>query len=357
MRITIAQRFAPYTHQVGQMCLWPGQPVALCLYPAEITCYRLDQWPLQPCKTINLPVVGPVTKYAAHLDMERAALRLSGQSHNGYFCYLLQCNDGAITYQLERMSQGEKDRLADKNVVIQSLECMPVLPKERLALGCHKAQDWMAMQRRALLAEWLPAWHWMGQWHGCNVVIDAAWQTESSLLGALACAVQTGAAEEAAAYLKDLYAVSFNDFFVPAESLWRRLGALQPPTTQADPLAVLRSGASLIRALFLQYSDSTLQLLPCLPQELHAGRYLDGVCGSLATVDFEWSKHCLRRLIVRPLQAGPLTLRWPHPGKLCRLRMQHAEGCNAKDASSPYRNGQTIELAVGTTYYFDCFEK
>lgn len=352
MRITIAHRFLPYCHEEGFRVLIPRTSAIVEVFPTLLTLYTFVQGGLHPVTVVPIAVSGPVRNFSAILDLERGLLRVSGHSHDGYFRYRVGVSDdGALQYLVEK----EPSALPLLGLEPLSLPFVAIegqRPRERLSFGCHKAQEWPSIRRRALMAEWMPLWHWLGQWLATPTIPIHTLAEELSLMGALSSALQRGDSSLATTTLKELYHVAFTDLFVPNGERWRLLGSSLPPTLSHDTLDLVRYGSLLIRAFFFHYAENenVVTILPHLPQELHCGRYLSASCGSVADLDFEWSKHRLRRLIIHAKEGSVMTLRWHKPLKTCRLRS------DKQPAARILTNGQQLNLLAGERYYLDRFE-
>lgn len=365
-RIRIAQRFLPYCHDAGMTCLLPGTAVSVRVYPTSVECTLIGEGAPQPLGTIPIPVEGPVHGLTGSLDLERGSLRIWGESRRGYFRYRLSLErepEVRLILLPERSpeQQTEHGTLFGKETSLllpSSVDAaLPTRPRERLSLGCHKAQDWTLIRRRQLMAEWMPLWHWCGQWHRQPADTCASWIDESSLRGMWARALATSDADAATAAATTLYQTAFDGFFVPTPHTSHLMGAGLLPTAAENATSLLADGALLIRSLFVIDDDadtsatSAVKLLPTLPRQLHAGRYLGALCcQGLAQVNFEWSKHLLRRAIISPLREGTLQLSWQKALQRCRLR-RYPDGID-----TPLHNGHTLALTPGHTYHLDCFE-
>lgn len=353
MRIAISQRFKPFSHEPGFACPLPGVPLAVRVYPTRIFLHDLTDWSLPIIGELQMSSLGHVEKFTGSLDLEKGILFVWGEAPSGYFRYAVRPSfNGKLLWQVER-SPGADFTATGPVLAPEGEAPLPITPPmERLALGCHKAQDFQAIRRRSLLSEWLPCWHWLGQWLAPLLPLQSSWQQEASLFGSLSRAVVDQRASDISLSLRELYHASLMDFFIPDAERWRLLGSLLPSTEQETPAAFLHSGASLIRSLFVKETPDAFHMLPALPHELHAGRYLNAACSTKARVDFEWSKHLLRTVILRPLQDSSLSLSWQRQLSRCRLRtdLSTSKGISIS-------NGDVIALQANKIYYLDRFEK
>jgi hypothetical protein len=129
---------------------------------------------------------------------------------------------------------------------------------ERLSLGAHKAQDWDFVLRRMDLREILPPLYMLSQKTPWTRALDAF-----------------------------SYAPCFSEIMVPRQDF-------------ASPLAAIRS-------LFFQEGERYQILKNPFP----AGRLLN-LQTPLASLDLEWTRFTLRRIVLRPKQSG--TIFWDLPG-------------------------------------------
>lgn len=303
MKIEIRNRLRPFSHAFGARCLLPGTEIAAKIYPAFIELEGIGQ--------IELSLRGPVKGLTSLLDLEKGELVIFGHTADGYFRKQLSIKPGKICIG---------------DAIFPARTAFPKQPMERVSFGCHKAQDWDAMRRRGSLVEWLPLWLIMAQWKGDITGIITS-QTDRMSLGQV---------------LMNLFEGSFEDYFVPAYERWKWLGLPQP----GSHLCPLIYGAALLRNCLISFQTDTLHLLPCLPKELIVGRYLQASF-SWGSVDFEWTKGLIRRMILKTTQDVCLTLSFQK--EIASFRFQ-----NLKDRM---KNGEKIELKKGNSYTADRFEK
>lgn len=121
--IKIAQKFRPFSHTPGSICLIPGTDRVVEAFPTLI---RIDG------KEIPLSITGPVDGFTLEQDLERDLVRVFGKAKEGHFCHTF-------------VSENKKTDF------------------ERLSFGIHKQLDWDLVGRRRDLLEVLPLLFVLGQ--------------------------------------------------------------------------------------------------------------------------------------------------------------------------------------------------
>ena len=257
MKISIAKRFKPFSHTPGVKLLLPGTDQLFQVFPAKI---------VADGKEIPLDIKGPVKNFTVEQDLERGQIRIFGQALSGYYEKIFK----APAYEK---------------------------PKERLSLGVHKALDWDLVKRRHSMAEILPIWHFLGQ-----VTPEKPSHRE-------------GTAALLDRSLEHLFLAGFEGILSPRLIDTDEQGFDLKQPEDSDPLVLLTEGARIIRNLFLQEREDVFHILPSLPKEFHCGRL------TTPSIDMEWSKHKLRKLIVRTSKQ----LLLPKEIKRFRLKRNHKD--------------------------------
>lgn len=322
MKIAIAERFRPFSHMPGFRCLFPGTSQIIRVFPAWIE--------IEGKGTVELPVTGPVKAFTGIMDLEKPSLSVFGQAQAGY-------------YKVEIMLDPINSNLTVGSQVFQlNTPVNALMPAERLSLGCQKAMDWQMMRRRALLEEWIPLWHWMGQTAGPIHQVPRI-DPKNSLLGLCLHADNMAVGN----LLMQSLEAGFEEFFAPSADRWKKLGLSLPPLVDGS---LLQTGAAMIRQLFIQECGSSLLILPRLPHELHCGRYVNASfdCGC---VDLEWSKRKIRRMVIRSNKNYPLSLEFKNKSTSYRIRTSVSSKGVRMNHLDP------IELKEGNSYYLDQFEQ
>ena len=299
MRIEIAERMRPFSHQPGLRCPVPRTHCAVQVFPTLLRVLDLRQRELPVLQELKLPYRGPVKDFTVQLDLERGWLRVWGEAAEGYFRYRIE--EGRLLVE-----KGPK--LPELQL---ELACAAPSEPERLWLGSHKQLHW----ERLGLRERLPLWLRLAQWMPAAEPVALSGELES------------------------LFSLLCRDMLLPSPVDEAYLGIDIPQLADCTPLQALQSLAAHCRTLFID-GDA---ILPQLPAEFHCGRYLS------AQLDFEWSKKRIRRVRYCSPKDAALPLSFRHV-KSCRLRQSRLEkGCRKELA-------QPIPLKKGEVYLLDRFE-
>ncbi len=220
---------------------------------------------------------------------------------------------------------------------------------ERLSLGNHKAQDWSLVKRRADMAEIFPVWLRLGQQVLQN---ESLTEEENSLLKECESAIKNKDVNNLLASFHTLFFTAFYSLMTPRLIDDQHQGITLPATNQKhSPLILLFSGANLIRSCFASFEFSKLSILPALPVEFHAGRFLHFRCDNLGLLDLEWSKKTIRRMILFAESDGLIDVKFQKEIKCFRFKEESSLKPEIIYAGSP------IKIEKGKTYFFDCFKK
>ncbi|MFA6916254.1 MAG: hypothetical protein WC222_07640 [Parachlamydiales bacterium] len=305
MHIEIAQRLQAHSHQKGARFYLPWADCEVIVYPAFLEVPSLGK--------IDLPFKGPIAQITTALDLERGKLEIFGSAQNGYQHVPVHYDSNTSKLFTE---QGSIEVPSKKDKFI---------PKEKISFGSHKAQNWNKMLLRNDPAEWLPHWHRMAQWAGD---ITQTIESEDSRLW-------------------DQYELCFQDYFVHETDLWKKMAVEAPSFLAPSPLI---QGAAHLRSMLFRERKGQLFLLNHLPEGLVCGRYINAVF-SWGTVDMEWSKGLVRRIIIRAEKNQEIELNFPKAIKHYRL-------CNSFTKNVlTNENYKPITLTAQTEYYLDRFEK
>lgn len=291
MSIKIAERLRPFSHVPGVCCLLPKTKVTVQAFPTLIRFLEIQD--------IELELEGPVQDFTVQQDLERGHLSVYGHAKNGYFRYVISQENEGIFIRFQKFP------LPKETIFIPHL-CREVAPcKERLSLGNHKAQDWEMMRRRADLKEIFPLWVKLA-----NLTPNLEVASHPLLS---CCEEQVAMQLKVSIYstFSDLFKAGFYDMLVPRFYDTQHQGFALPVETDTPPHFILKQGGALIRSLFFQEDSETLSLLPCLPPEFHAGRYLNIKTSHGEEIDIEWSKKMLKRVLLRPSSPRSLRLHLP----------------------------------------------
>lgn len=360
MKIKLTEKYRPFSHEVGTSCLLPKSSWKVKAYPTQIEFTNLLSEGSRDHFLVTCAIQGPLSQFTVMQDLERQWVRVLGKGPQGYFSYRLVASAHEVILFLERAPkegipftyEGETRILKRKEeLIMPSASCsFPNILKEKIHFGCHKAQDWTLVKRRLNLEEILPIWFELGKNIPSHPKLDIG--TARLLKHCETLALQKKR-EEIGIHLIGLFRAGFEGILTPRliDTDYQGFLSMQDEIPkEASPLMLLGEGARLIRQLFIQQKENKLSLLPCLPVELHAGRFVGVECKDL-TLDIEWTKKLIRRLSLRPQTDQVCYLKFQSPLKSFRLRK------GPRDRGRVYEVGTPLQLSAGTTYTLDRFQK
>lgn len=322
MKIRIAERLKPFSHQPGTCLVLPYSHTTIQVFPTLI---RAEG------KEFQLPLTGPVKQFTVQLDLEKGCVWMWGFYREGYRKFCLWSDKGAL-----KISQVRGDAKG-------SAPTLPVVCHERLSLGSHKKQDWCLVSRRCDLKEIVPQWLKLAQF---LPVVKSHDQGMVGLLNQIPF-------EKTSVYddLSNLFKLGYNGILHPLleDSLYQ--GVQIPPVEgNLSPLALISQGAQKIRRLFIDQGDS-VSILPCLPPQFHCGRFISINLGEVGKLDIEWSKKMIRQMIFFSATDQEQTFTFQKEVKNFRLREISAN--NGKTIPA----GESYLFKSQKTYHFDRFQK
>ncbi|WP_194847729.1 hypothetical protein [Candidatus Neptunochlamydia vexilliferae] len=361
MKIKLTQKYKPFSHEEGTSLLLPKSPWKVTAYPAKVVLENLISTGKEESHTITPQIKGPLTQFTVMQDLERQWIRIFGRGPEGYFSYRLVATAHEITLFLERgpkegiafTYEGETKLLRRKEELI-----IPVVRSafgqslsEKMHFGCSKKQDWTLVKRRLSLEEILPIWHALGKHIPEHPLLDVG--TAHYLKACQELVEQRDRAKIGSAFLT-LFKVGFSGILSPSlmdETHHTFVPEGAPIPVEASPLLLLGEGARLIRRLLIEAKEDCFAVLPCLPKELHAGRFTDIALRDTLTIDLEWSKKLIRRVILHPKEDQEVKLTFQSAIDSFRLRRGRRNRGKAHNA------GDTLTLKGGTLYILDRFQK
>lgn len=336
MRITIAQRYRPFSHLPGVKCLIPGTSYSVQIFPALIKISDLSGPAVQDCGGLPVNLQGPVEDFTVQADLEKGNISVSGKAVQGY-----------VKYRLELALDGirlipENGAVNPQVFLFPGFQMRTPPGFERLSLGSHKAQNWPLVEQRQDLTEILPVWLKLGQMTPGPGRIDLS---EPSLL-----ALCEDPDDPYKAFL-NLWKAGFEGIMSPRAIDQQFQGFPVPPLPSSEsPLALLTAGAALIRKLFIGQQGSVIDILPSLPVQFHCGRMTGIAIAGFGTMDMEWSKKQVRRIIFNATAIGEVRFRFQKGIRTMRLRTPtHPKGMRTQ-TSTP------IDILPGERYLLDRFE-
>lgn len=311
--LSIAERLRPFSNELGTKVLLPGTSTRLTVYPTRVEFHDLSGTEPVHIRTEELPLRGPIEGFTVQQDLEKACVSVWGRSPDGHFRYSWS---------------GEKK---------------PAL--ERLSLGCHKKQDWTLVMRRFEMAEVFPFWYHLAQLVPPQK--PALYVGTASLLPACCEAIVQRDRVHLLKPFQNLLRAGFEGMLSPRLHDTDYQGfELKELKGNPTPLAHLTEGALLMRSLFFQREENRLLILPALPVEFHAGRLLQIRCGEYGTLDIEWTKKLIRRMVFVARKTGEI--RFEFQKGIRSFRLQRGTRLSVDDV---------VCVEAGKEYLLDRFEK
>lgn len=330
MRITIANRLHPFSHEPGAITLLAGTHLQVEIFPALIRLYSLEGPQPKLVKEIPLKWETPLKNFTVENNLETGKISVWWQAREGFIRYhLLVSPSGMLRLEADK---GE-------SLDLLQVEKWPAVPLERLSFGIHKKQDFDLVRRRGDMAEIWPMWFQLGQQ-------IPAYHSDGSILLLEQCR-QEKKPENMISLWQSLFKACFHGILAPRliDDQYQGYHLAQKPS--CSPLALLTEGAALIRSHFLQVKGNEIDILPQLPPEFHCGR-MTHVQVAGGTLDLEWTKKCIRRLVFHSSQAQELIFHFRHC-KQFRLRNGN------KDKGLSVKLGECVKLQGACDYFFDHF--
>ena len=364
MRIQIAERLKPFSHEPGTFCILPGSSLRLQVFPAFIRVHDLQGQQPVPFAEILIDVAGPVQDFTVLQDLEHGKIIVWGHAKNGFFRYHITSDSGgkAIGIWMEKAPK--------EGITINSLKLLPrqsmgvsldppemnngrsyVPPTtDRLSLGWHKAQDWTLMRRRMAMEEIMPLWLRLGQ-----LITPVAKEPHAGtalLMDQCRQAIASDKTLEIIPAFQNLFLAGFEGMLSPRLTDEQHQGFGLPDLKldgKLSPLVLLLEGARLIRSLFAKVENGRIHVLPALPPEFHCGRLLGLRFDGLGMLDMEWSKKAIRRIVFHALKDGDVSFEFQQGIKSFRLR----EG--SRDRGHRCECSGQVQVKAGRDYYLDNF--
>ena len=319
MLIKSAHRLRPYSHRSHTFCLIPGTELGAEICPAFLRVFELASEKIVDERFFSS---GLVEAFTVTQNLEKGFVEVSGVTRKGHEHY--------------RLDQAAPNFFS--------------ISRERLFLGCNKAQDIEHMWRRADLAELMPFWFFLAQ-SVPKVVCEGTFSTPSLYTEALQI-IEERNKEAVYEALLSLAKAGFKSLFFP-RLIDDDLQGFELPilgSEEASPLAVLQKTYPLLRSCFFQEAKNLFSILPVLPKEFHSGRLIDLHTSAGHTIHLEWTKKSIRRLVIEANKDDYYAFKF-HPD-IKRFRLTTLQ----EGKRSQHVNGAEIALQGGTSYLLDCFE-
>lgn len=350
MRIQIANKLKPFSHEAGTFLLLPGSQLRFQIFPVCLKVCDLSQPIPKPIEEISLPIVGPVDEFTIQLDIEKGFIHVWGTSSLGYFRYRIHSVANEPDWRLI-VEKSPDEKLKEIKPFSNELLYKPAERRERLTLGSHKKQDWTMVLRRKNVTEIFPYWFSLAQMF-CSMPIHAPLQGTAALLENCQHEISQDDPTVRLKSFQSLFAVGFEGLLSPRLIDEQYHGFSFPPISdqKLSPLILLTEGAKLIRTLFIENRGGEIQILPHLPTQFHCGRMTNLVCEDIV-IDLEWSKKEIRRMILRPLRSCEVHLSFPKGVKTYRLRQ------DKKERGFKINCNESIALESRNIYFLDHFKR
>jgi hypothetical protein len=269
------EKLHPFSHLPGTQCVIPGSDYTVQVFPTLLKVQGKEEFPIG--------LTGPVEGFTVQLDLEKNCVFIWGTAREGYFRFRLEALEEGLTLTLLRgpsFQFGSKDlKPKDKILLATGGSRTQTTTIEKLSLGCSKAQDWELIRRRTDLTEISPLLFLLGQ--------KVPAKSPASISD-----------------LKQCFLSSFSSLFFP--HLTDPLHQGITPSQATDPLALLPACYQLIRSFLINETH----ILPALPHDWHAGRALN-LQTPFGTIDLEWTKGMIRRMVFRPTTDNPVEFTFP----------------------------------------------
>lgn len=360
MSLSIATRLRPFSHLPGICAVIPLSNLQCQCFPTLLKIAPINQSE-KPILELSLENQGPSTEFTVSLDLEYPALLVWQKTALGFQKLRLHVDHerGLVLTAV----RGSCTAFSNSGVSIQlqTKENACIVPKElfksakevpfeRLSLGSHTSQEIDPFTIKRDLFALLPMWMRLGSLMPCSSPLL------NSGTASLVQKMQIGTGQENAGkeYEKNLHTLlrtGFSGLFVPRLFDTDYQGDHLPkPLAAEDPLILLTEGSKRLRDAFIQLHGNQLSLLPGLPSSFHAGRLLNGACGTMGVISIEWTKRCMRQMHFTAHETGTLKLNLPPQIHRFRLRL------GGSDRKIFYPADQELSFCLGQNLFFDRFE-
>lgn len=361
--IKIAERLKPFSHIPGTACILPGSGYQVQIFPTLLRFHDLASSP-KLLTEIQFDLQGPLQDFTVQNDLEKGELRIWGNAPAGFVRYSINSHksgkglrvhfektpvDGIhLIHENSAHKFFPNDSLTLFHAPFNGDEIFRPLSIDRLSLGNHKSQDWEQILRRRDLSEIFPVWQRLGQ-----LIPTPKKQDEGAyaLLHACREGMRLNQPEKLYQLWINLFMAGFHSLLAPRvwDDQFQGLITEQPKDMPwISPLGLLTEGANLIRELFIHSNHATINILPSLIPEFHAGRLIE-VSLEGAKISLEWSKKTIRRLEFIPEIDQEWIFHFKHV-KECRIRR------NKSEKGGLVESGHPVILEKNSHYFFDNFK-
>ena len=341
MKITIAERLRPFSHTPGSGCLIPGTWWQIQAFPTLLRLSHKSQ-----VIEIALKITGPVKDFTLQLDLEKGAVYIFGKAQEGYFRLRLEAIDSGFNLYAEKTpttglstSKGDLQPKGHLHFPVQMVFSVSS-SAERISFGSHKEQDWDLASRRSDLREIIPQLLFLGK------------KTPHALAPTPILPEKKPEKSQIEPLLQSFIQAHFKQILVPRLLDEQHLGMAFPVLdSSAEPSILLGAAVQWIRSLFFVQNERRLQILPLLLPSTDCGRFISIVCPGIGTLDFEWSKFLLRKLILKVTTPGEILFDLQKEIESFRVRKTRFEKGRRQKSTEP------LLVEPGKTYFLDNFQK
>lgn len=285
-KITIAERYRPFSHRPGIAMPLPFSKWAVEIYPAELRFFSLEG---KESFLFEIPLKSPPSKFTATCDLERGGIKVELQSSESILRYWIFEQNGPLIY----IEKGEMLAQSDRVKVTKEFNKPSYFQSERLSFGITKKQDWDLVKRRNLLKEIVPIWFRLS-------------------LFSLQKEVQGEEAPLSESELQNQFCYKHSGLLIPDPLLPKLMGLSD---NKRENTVTSKS----IRSLFFREPvPGQLDILPHLLPIFPEGRFT-GIRFSLGTLDLEWAKGRLRKMVIYAEKSGRVELKLPRKEMSYRL--------------------------------------
>lgn len=360
VKIQLTEKYRPFSHEAGTALLIPKSFWKVTAYPARLMLENLISIGAHEVLTILSQMDGPLASFTVMQDLEKDWVRVFGSGKKGYFSYRLVASAHEIILFVERCPkeglffdfEGEVRNLKRKEeLIIPTITpAFSLKSSEKVYFGSSKKQDWSLVKRRLSLEEILPIWFQLGKQIPKHPILEVG--TSRYLKTCADHLTQKNRDQIGRAFL-ELFKVGFEGILCPRliDTDYQTRPSDEEIPQEASSLLLLGEGARLIRKLLVDISDQEVEILPCLPKEVHSGRFVGIECGQGLLMDLEWSKKLIRRLTLHPKKDQTVIFIFQKPVTSFRLRL----GRKGRGKQVPV--GTPLELKKDTFYILDRFQK
>lgn len=333
MKISIRERFLPYSHLPGTFCLLPCSHWQIQCFPTLLKFTNLVTF-----RTYDyyLPWKGPIKDFTIQVDLEKSGVSVFGHTIEGFKRLFIKAHNKSIDLFFEKERKKES--------LIQE-EFLGILPKERLSLGMGKALDWELVKRRKDLREIFPLWVRLGQMLPAEGLQDHS--------EGVAAFLNLCEKEKIISHYEKIFLAGFQGILTP-RLIDTDYQGIFPDSQQyqQSPLVLLSKGARLIRCLFFKELDGNhWSILSWIPPEFHCGRFIAIQTSYSDEIDLEWAKKSLKRVIIRPGFSRVVHLHLQNHLKFFRIRRFLGDKGHRQSVN------QGLSLEQGSSIFLDRFEK